>query len=494
MGSLNMLAAVTAGVLVAHGLSGAADPGPEPATLSLRQALERVAAGNVDLRRQNIALRTSAANVVASEGAFDFVLGADGSVARRVSPQIGPTQPLTLINIELFDVSLARALESGGKLTLAASGQKATTVVTGATSTPLYSANVNLTFTQPLLQGFGREIAEADLRKKRILDDQAQLSRQAQASISVRDAIIAYWELAYQTQDLQIRRDAEALAREQLRITELQIKVGKMGELQAAAARRAIAQAQQDEATSQQQLIGRALDLQRLFGVPVPRGFGGFRAAEAPSATAHEVSLDDETTHALAFSPALRALRKGLEASAIDLKVAVDALRPQLSFSGMVGRQGRKQVIGDTLGDLLKNEDTVASAGLVFSMPLQNRVARGQADAARATGDSARLDAEDLDLAIRDGVARFGAQIRSAGARIEFARAAVGFAEQNLTSDRARFEVGTATNNDVLLRLQELEQARIAIARAVVDLLEADASLAALTGDLLETYGLSLRP
>jgi hypothetical protein len=157
-------AGVTASVLCAHGLSGATEPGTEPAALTLRDALERVAVGNVDLRRQNIALRASAANVVASEGAFDFVLGADGTLARRVSPQIGPTQPLTLINSELFDLSLARPLESGGKLTLAASGQKATTVVTGATSAPLYSSNVNLTFTQPLLQGFGREIAEPDLR------------------------------------------------------------------------------------------------------------------------------------------------------------------------------------------------------------------------------------------------------------------------------------------------------------------------------------------
>jgi outer membrane protein len=475
--------------------AGAARAQSEPTPLTLHQTLERVAAGNVDLRHQNIALRISAAGVLASQGAFDFVLAGDGTFARRVSPQLGPTQPLTLINTAVVDLSLARALETGGKLALGVSGQKATTVVTGlGASTSFYSSNLNLTFTQPLLRGFGREIAEANLRKQRILRDQAQLSRQAQAAISVRDAIIAYWELGYQTQELEIRGAAEALAREQLRTTEIQIKVGRMGDLEAAAVRRAIAQAQLDEATAQQQLTARALDLQRLFGAAVPRAFAGFKAADAPHPAPHDVNVDDETAHALAASPALRALRSGVAASEIDVRVALDALRPQLDFAGMVGRQGRNPSAGETLRQLLRNEDTVASAGLVFSLPLENRAARGAADLARATIDSIRLDAEALELAIRDGVARQAAAVRSASARIDYAHAAVGFAQDNLRAEQARFTAGRSTNNDVLLRQQELKQAQIAVARAEVDLLEADAALAALTGDILDSSGITLAP
>jgi outer membrane protein TolC len=131
--------------------------------------------------------------------------------------------------------------------------------------------------------------------------------------------------------------------------------------------------------------------------------------------------------------------------------------------------------------------------GLTFSLPVQNRAARGAAEAARAGADSAQLDAADLELAIRDGVARFAAQIRSASARAGFAREAVTFAQQNLDAEKARFDVGRSTNNDVLLRQQELKQAEIAVARADVDLLEADAALDALTGDILETYGVALK-
>src|SRR6185295_2787358 len=99
--------------------------------------------------------------------------------------------------------------------------------------------------------------------------------RQAHAANALRDTITAYWELAYQAQDLEIRRSAEALARQQLATTDAQIKVGRMGALEAAAVNRAIAQAQGEEASSEQLLMVRALDLQRLFGAPVPRGFPG---------------------------------------------------------------------------------------------------------------------------------------------------------------------------------------------------------------------------
>jgi outer membrane protein TolC len=154
---------------------------------------------------------------------------------------------------------------------------------------------------------------------------------------------------------------------------------------------------------------------------------------------------------------------------------------------------GRNLGLADSLDQLTSNTNTVWSAGLTFSFPVQNRAARGAADAARAAGDSARLDAEDLELAIRDGVARFASQIRSADQRIGFARASVTYAQQNLEAERARFDVGRSTNNDVLLRQQDLKQAQINVARAVVDLLEADVALDALTGDILDTYGITLR-
>jgi outer membrane protein len=474
---------------------------PDPVGVSLRDAIARAVGGNIQLLKQNVALRTSDGNFVAAIGQFDFTLGADGSFSHSVTPPLDSTDHNAgSTNSAIFDLILSRALETGGNLSLDLQGRgsKSTQSFTcGSTATmtscPIYMPSATLTFTQPILRGFGREIAEANLRKARISQDLALLNRQAQASNTVRDTIIAYWELAYQTQDLEIQRFSEQLAREQLRTTEVQVQVGKMGDLAAAAVRRAIATAQQAETSSEQALMGRALDLQRLFGAAVPRAFVGYKAGDALDATRHDLDVDAETAHAIEASPALKSIKMGLKLTQSDVRVAVDSMRPQLNFTGSLDEAGRNLDVAASLRQMKDPANLEYTAGLTFSLPVQNRAARGAQEVAQAAEDSAELDARDLELSIRDTVARMAAQIRSAGARIDYGRAAVTYSEDNLKAEMARFQVGTSTNNDVLLRQQELKQAQESVARAIADLLEGDVALAALTGDLLETYGITLR-
>jgi outer membrane protein TolC len=495
-----------AALVFSSGAAVAADDaaGPAPPAISLREAIARAVQGNVDLRREGITLRTTEANITAALGQFDFVLSADGSFTRRNSPPASPTDvqagSINTLNTDLF---LTRPLETGGQLQLQISpdGSLTRQRLTCGVIDPnapfsgcnLYTPSVTLNFTQPLLRGFGTEVAEANLNKARISRDQELWNREARAANVLRDTIIAYWELAYQTTDLEIRRSAEALAEEQLRNTEEQIKVGRMGQLQAAAVRRAIFDDKAEVETSQQQLMGRALDLLRLLGVPVPARFAGLRAADVATPAPHDVDADGEAARALEASPALKALQKGIALSDVDVHTALVSLRPQLDLSASIGRVGRNVDAAESLRQLLRQENTVGSVGLVFSLPVQNRAARGAEEAAKAAQDNARLTSQDMELAIRDGAARLAAQVRSASHRIDDSKQSVKYAQQNLEAEQARFSVGQSTNNDVLMRQQELKQAQINGVRAAVDLLEADVALGALTGDVLATYGVTLK-
>jgi outer membrane protein TolC len=500
------LAALLSFALAGPSASRAADGAgaPRPPAVTLHDAIARAVSGNVDLRRAGITLRTTEAGIVSALGQFDFVLSADATFTRRNTPPASATDlqsgRLDTFNSDLF---LSRPLETGGtlKLQLSPDGSRSQQRLTCGVADPmaafngcnLYAPGVNLIFTHPLLRGFGTEVTEANLHKARIARDQELWNRAARAANVLRDTIIAYWELAYQTTDLEIRRSAVALAEEQLKYTEAQIKVGKMGDLQAAGVRRAIYDDQQEVETSQQQLVGRALDLLRLMGTPVPAGFEGLHAADVASPEPHDVDSDAETTRALAASPALKALQKGIALSEVDVRTAENALRPQLDLSATIGTAGRNIDPTRSLRQLYDRQNIVGSAGLLFSLPIQNRAARGAEEAARASQDNARLTAQDMELAIRDGAARLASQVRSASHRITDAKESVKYAQQNLEAERARFQVGQSTNNDVLLRQQELKQAQISGVRAAVDLLEADVALSALTGDILETYGLNLR-
>src|SRR5262249_3802677 len=146
------------------------------------------------------------------------------------------------------------------------------------------------------------------------------------------------------------------------------IDVGRAGQLALAAVQRAIADRQQDVAASEQDLMLRALDLQRLFGAPVPARFAGYHAADAASAGPHDVDVAAEVAHALESSPALKALGMGVALSDIDRRVAENALHPELDFIGSIGAAGRQGTFSGALDQAVRLAPAV-SAGLSFTLP-----------------------------------------------------------------------------------------------------------------------------
>ena len=84
------------------------------------------------------------------------------------------------------------------------------------------------------------------------------------------------------------------------------------------------------------------------------------------------------------------------------------------------------------------------------------------------------------------------ALIRAANQRVELATRAIALAKKNIVVEQARFDLGKSTNFDVLLRQDELRQAQLRLAQAQVDWHKAQAVIAALTGTILDDYGIAL--
>jgi len=472
----------------------------ETKPLSVAQAIERAVANNVDLRHERVAVAQAAARELAAEGQFDVVLDAGLDLRRDLSPPLlcllPPCPDLTKTTTTAAKLGLARSLESGGALRLAGQANRTTSDLpadSGLLFGTYTTSGLALTFSHPLLRGFGTEVTLANLRKARIQQDAAQLGRQMRACNVVRDVVVAYWELAYATQDLAIKRAALELAQEQLRITKAMIGAGRLADSDAASVERAIAQRQEDLATGEQILFFRSLDLQRLFGVPAEVNVPVLAATDVPATGAPSVDEAAEVSRALAANPQLRALALGLRLSQADLATARSTLRPRLDFTGSVGPAGFKPGLGDSVKQTAGFSALAWSAGLAFELPVENRTARGQLRVAEEDLNFARLNAEDFTLQLRDLVLRAARSIRTAGMRVALGQREVEFARQNLEAERARFQAGRATNNDVLLRQQELKDAETRLLRATVDQSESEATLSAATAEILERYGVALK-
>jgi outer membrane protein TolC len=470
--------------------------------LSLVQALQRAVTGNLDLQRDRVSIEIADANLLASRGQFDFLVTGALNFQRSTTPPLTAQDIASGYNNDIgFDIGLTRNLETGGSLKLSLQNDAINTnsrLSCGspagvATTCTFYNSQFDLTFTHPLLRNFGPDVTQAAVRKARIQTDMALLNRQMRAANILRDVITGYWELAYATQDLAIRRSAVDLAREQLRITKAQIDVGRLAPIDQAAVERAIGDRLQDVAISEQNLYGRALDMRKLLGIPVDPSQPTIMASEVPTAAPRDVDTAAELKKALDSNPQLRSLKMGLELNSIDIETALSTVRPRLDFVGTVGSRGRNPSLPETLAQTAGLDSLTWSAGLNFQLPVENRTASGQYRATQLTAEQARIDAASLELSIRDTVLRIAVQIRTASTRVDLAKQTVGFAQQNLEAEKARFSVGRSTNNDVLLRQQELKSAEISVVRAIVDLMTSDVAMSAITADILDRYHVYLK-
>jgi outer membrane protein TolC len=468
----------------------------ETQSLSVKQAIERAVAGNPDLRRERVTVAQAAAHHLAAEGQFDLLVDAALETKRELAPPfscVPPCLDLTFVKTTVATLGLSRRLETGGTLRLAAVASQYVAPASTDVGESITSSGLSLTFAHPLLRGFGTEVTLANLRKARIQQDAAQLGRQMRACNVLRDVVVAYWELAYATQALAINRSALDLAQEQLHITKALIGVGRLADADAASVERAIAQRLEDMATGEQMLFFRSLDLLRLFGVPAEVNTPLLAATDAPATGAPNVDEAADISRALAANPQLRALKLGLGLSQADVVTARNTLRPRLDLAGGVGPAGWKPNFGDSVRQAAGFGALAWSAGLTFELPVENRAARGQMRAAEEELNLANINAEDFAVQLRDLVVRAARSIHTAGKRVTFGQREVEFAQLNLEAERARFQAGRATNNDVLLRQQELQDAETRLLRATVDQNESEATLSAATADILDRYGVVLK-
>ena len=89
-------------------------------------------------------------------------------------------------------------------------------------------------------------------------------------------------------------------------------------------------------------------------------------------------------------------------------------------------------------------------------------------------------------------MARAIAQIELAKRRMVLSQRAIDLAIENIRIETDRFNLGKATNFDVLNRLEEQRQAELRKAQAMIDWHKAESVVLSLTGDLLPAYGITV--
>jgi outer membrane protein len=148
--------------------------------------------------------------------------------------------------------------------------------------------------------------------------------------------------------------------------------------------------------------------------------------------------------------------------------------------------------VSDALDDIFKNQFPVYSAGLTLTMALRNRSA--QADSARAQFDERQFQVQyrqqenTIVINVRNAIITLQ-QDRSQVAAAEKAR---NLAQQTLDAEQKKYQLGSSTSYQVVLRSRDLTAAQGTALRAQANLAEALVNFNQAMGRTLEVQHITV--
>ena len=474
---------VTTSVKTPDATGSTAVPAPTTPELTLEECIARALKKNFDLEIGAFNPTIAKDQIDVSKGAYEPQLAVTGSTGEtKTTLTTGGT---TSNRVSDLRVGVTQQLYSGTSLSASSSLDRSSTNP-ALIFNPAYDADLTLGVRQSLLRGFGTEIGKAPIERAKIGLDRANLDFQGQILEVIQSTENAYFNLAYARGDLAVREFSLTLAQrlydeaKTRRLTgvatDLDVLTGEVG---VANARRALLQSGQTVKDRQDALLA----LIGQFELDAPVGIVRFHDAPT-TAPVYAVSLETARQH----QPEYLSAKMAIEQYKIDVKLAHDAAKPDLSVGAAVGLNGTNRSSSSAYGDVFDRDNQAWQVDFAFNYPWGRGAERARERQSRSTlsREEARLRQLEqfLEVNVRAAVRSVETNIES----VSIASLASSLSQKQYELEKARFDAGLSTSRRVLEAQDDLETAKVAELQARTELQASIAALHRLEGTGLQQY------
>jgi outer membrane protein TolC len=497
---------------------GAQAPGPDPSHLSLQDAIQIALRNNLQVDMAQQARIQTASGTLVNEGLFDWNLAASLQVARLdlgSTSLVAPGLPLESYRETAYNrggaaggplVDVNKNFIWGGSVDLNYSStyNAYRYALVDSSGNPIpgtmgnnpvpYTGTFTATYTQNLLQGFGRTVASAPLVIAQKNAKGADYTFQAAMINLVSSTENAYWNLVYAQRYRECKQNALDLAQKLLDENTLRLQIGTMARLDVISAKAGMAQAKQDIIAAQAQLDNAKDALIRALYPNADRPATAVVASDAPTLDHIRLGEADAIKMALDRRVELKNAQVSRDVAQLQKLVADDKVRPTLSaFAQYDGNANTYSALGPVNGDLGSARYPGYTLGLKFAMPIQNRAAKGNQSSARANLRSSELSVRDQQLNVILQVRTAVRNVAAAEEGVKAAEETRSFQQQTLEAEQTKFKNGISTNFIVLQDMTNLDNARIAEVQAQINYANAVTAMEQAVGNLLEARHLEIK-
>ena len=409
---------------------------------------------------------------------------------------------------------------------------------------PYIQPVLTATLTQPLLNGFGilvntRYILEA---KNFIKVSESQLAQQVIATVT--QVSNDYWELVFDRQNVIVQEAAVGVSTKLYEDNKKQLQIGTMAPLDVLTAESQVATDQQNlivaQTTRLQQQTVLLNDITKNLMAPELVGLEIIPTTTISNPEVVEnIPLQDAVQEAWKKRPEIYQADLNLKNAGIEVKATKNALLPslnvyaQFSQTGLSGNAitqtsttptsilpipsepivdsttglqiGNEVVgfpifpsgvqtngLGSALSNMINNNFPTYAGGVTFAIPLRNRSA--QADNARALLDERQQQTQyrqtqnTIVLNVRNTIIA----LQQDRAQVAAAEKARNLAQQTLDAEQKKYQLGSSTSYNVVLRSRDLTAAQGTELRAKVNLEEALVNFNQAMGRTLEVSRITM--
>ena len=501
-------------LLVAFSLVGQEAPKagaaqPVATKLTLQNAIEISLKNNLQVQIAVENRDFTKAGLAIEQGAFDWNLTSSLSLSKvkdASRSQSFPGGPFNTFDTTAysrnFTLGSTKAFIWGGNLSLnyAPTYRFTKASVNGGPEAPFtsnpYDGSFSATYTQSLLKGFGRDAAESRLIVARKSAQAADLTFQLAIINLVASTESLYWDVVFAQRNIENKQQALALAQKQLKENQIRVQVGTLAPIEVTSSEASVAQRDQDIISAEAQLANAKDALIRAL-YPSSERPAGLEPADAPSVKPLDMNEAAAEKLALANRLELKTARLDLESKQTLETAANNRILPQLdayaTYNGNAASQVPSEGLAAVNKDLTKGAYPGYTLGLQFSMPIQNRAARGSQAQARANRRQSELSLHDLELGIALEVRQAFRNLDASAKGVAAAEKTRIFREKDLDAEQKKFENGMSTNFLVLSKQNDLDTAKSSELQAQITYAKAVTSLEKALGHLLDARKLEVK-
>jgi outer membrane protein len=466
--------------------------------LTLDDAIERALDRNLDIAVQRINPQVQDLTIASANSAFLPTLTSNFRTQSSTSPQtsqldgsgqVTDRKPI-VTDSGVWDVEIGQQVKwGGGSYTAGWNNSRTDTTNVFLNFNPSYRANFSAQYTQPILRGFNTDPARRQLVVSQLNRDISDIDLEETIANILADVRSAYWDLRYAIASLAVQEQALALAEQLVSDNRTRVEIGTLAPIDVVQAQSEAAARRQAVAAATQLLRTAELALKRLIveGTEDELWRAELIPVDQPVIVRAPIDVDAAVDRALADRTDISRTRRQQDINEVTLGDLKNQTMPSLNVVGGIQLQGQGGAyslrnglggpivltvpggLGDAIDNIVDADFPVWNVGLQLSYPIGQSSQRASYARAELQVQQTSVQIRQIELQIATEVTNAALQIDAIQERIAASTAARELAEEQLTAEESKFEIGSSINFFVVQAQRDLATAQDTELRAILD-------------------------